>query len=221
MSRITLSDLQSCFDDLQVTTHILRHIRIMLNGVFAYAAKRGIIPLEAPKMVSLIDMVARKEPNYIKRKRFTDREIEWLWNHSEDNMTAKHVLIYIYTGMRFKEFQSITEDDVHDNYIDIVQSKTKAGIRIVPLSDKVLSLLPVERVPAYSDFYYRFNELMKLMGTVHTIHDTRHTFISMLTEAQVDARLIKKIVGHASDDVTEDTYTHLSLESMLEAVNKI
>lgn len=30
----------------------------------------------------------------------------------------------------------------------------------------------------------------------HTPHDTRHTCISLLTEAAVDERLIQQIVGH-------------------------
>ena len=41
-----------------------------------------------------------------------------------------------------------------------------------------------------------------------------------MTEAKVDKRIIRVIVGHKPEDVT-DIYTHLSLETMLEAVNLI
>ena len=55
----------------------------------------------------------------------------------------------------------------------------------------------------------------------HTPHDTRHTCISLLTEAQFDKRFIKKIVGHASGDVTENVYTHIDITILLEQINKI
>jgi site-specific recombinase XerD len=42
----------------------------------------------------------------------------------------------------------------------------------------------------------------------------------MLTEKGVDVRVIKAIVGHKMDDVTA-IYTHISLDTMLEAVNKL
>ena len=41
---------------------------------------------------------------------------------------------------------------------------------------------------------------------------------SMLTEAGVDSRIIKSIVGHKGQDITEH-YTHITLEVKLEAVN--
>ena len=102
-----------------------------------------------------------------------------------------------------------------------MESKTDAGIRDVPLSDKAKSLLPLPPVPGYKTFWKRMHKLSADLGAKHNAHDCRHTFISLLTEAGVDARVIKKIVGHISDDVTEDVYTHISLEAMQEAVNKI
>ena len=100
-----------------------------------------------------------------------------------------------------------------------LKAKTEAGNRIVPLSDKVLSLLQdgqIGDVPSHTTFSARFKEFLPK----NVIHDTRHTFISMMAEAGVDDRIIKSIVGHKTSDITE-VYTHISLEAMLEAVNKI
>ncbi len=55
----------------------------------------------------------------------------------------------------------------------------------------------------------------------HKPHDTRHTCVSLLTTAGVDERLIKKIVGHKGLDVTQVVYTHIEVEELLEAINKI
>lgn len=55
----------------------------------------------------------------------------------------------------------------------------------------------------------------------HRPHDTRHTCVSLLTEAGVDERIIKKIVGHKGQGVTQAVYTHLDRDVKLEAINKI
>ena len=60
--------------------------------------------------------------------------------------------------------------------------------------------------------------MMELLNMEHKPHDTRHTCVSLLTEAGVDERIIKKIVGHKGKSVTETVYTHLDLEIKLEAM---
>ncbi len=55
----------------------------------------------------------------------------------------------------------------------------------------------------------------------HRPHDTRHTCISMLASKKVDDRIIKKIVGHKGQTVTEVVYTHVDLPDKLEAINSI
>lgn len=55
----------------------------------------------------------------------------------------------------------------------------------------------------------------------HRPHDTRHTCVSLLTEAKVDERIVQKIVGHKGQNVTQIVYTHLELPIKLEAINRI
>lgn len=62
---------------------------------------------------------------------------------------------------------------------------------------------------------------MEQMGIDHTPHCTRHTCISMLAEAGVDDRMVKKIVGHKGQGVTQTVYTHFEIEALIEAINKI
>ena len=62
---------------------------------------------------------------------------------------------------------------------------------------------------------------MKMMGMNYTAHNARKTCVSLLTTARVDSRWIKKIVGHSSQDLTEDVYTDIELEPLLEAINLI
>ena len=51
--------------------------------------------------------------------------------------------------------------------------------------------------------------------------DLRHTCISMLTVAGVSDKVIKKIVGHKGQGVTEVVYTHFEIEELIDAINKI
>ena len=95
-------------------------------------------------------------------------------------------------------------------------SKTAAGVRVVPICEKIRSLTPISSVPPSTTFNRYFKDLLP----DHAPHDTRHTFISMMTDKGVDVRIIKAIVGHKMPDVTA-IYTHISLDAMLEAVNKI
>lgn len=55
----------------------------------------------------------------------------------------------------------------------------------------------------------------------HKPHDTRHTCVSLLTAAGVDERIIKKIVGHKGQGVTQVVYTHLEIEELIDSINKI
>mgnify|MGYP002525300111 CR=1 FL=1 len=212
MSELTLPRVQAFFDSLEATAVNVAICKTLLKGMIDYSIKRGLLPVSAKSIMELVEAVPRKETTSSKREAFTKAEIEELWKNKDDKYT-KLILFYIYTGLRFSEL-SIAE--WHEDYLDLKKSKTKAGIRLVPLSDKAKSLLPLPELPGHRVFYdaikYRYN---------HMPHDTRHTFISLMTEAGVDSRLLKKIVGHATDDVTEAVYTHISMEAMLEAINKI
>lgn len=221
ISETTKTELQEYFDNLEVSKSTLKNIKTILRGLYTYSAQRNYVPSTMKKAIDDLDCIARVETKEVKRRIFTKSEIDWLWEHKSDE-TCRVILIYIYTGLRYSELQNLTEEYCHDDYITVRLSKTKAGIRDVPLSDKVKSLLPIEPLEDYQLFRKRFNRVCSQMGTYHTIHDTRHTFVTLLTEANIDPRIIKQVVGHKSrGDVTEEVYTHISMEKCLEAVNKI
>jgi len=216
VSLLDMKYMQHFFDNLEASKDILKHIKIALKGSFEYGAKRGYIPLSYLEMFKLLDIKPTKKTKEVARAVFTPEEIRYLWDHSDDAI-YKVILFYIYTGLRFSELKNA---EWYDDHIHVTKAKTPAGIRDVPLSDKAKSLLPLPEIDYYN-YRYALQLLEKHTGTKHTAHDTRHTFISLMTEAGVDARIIKKIVGHARGDITEDIYTHISLLAMLEAVNKI
>lgn len=127
--------------------------------------------------------------------------------------------------------------NLEERYFKIVASKTAAGIRTAPISEKVhpffeywYNLNDCEYLlstPEGEHFKYRnyydsyWSPLIETLGMKHRPHDTRHTCISMLTVAGVSDKVIKKIVGHKGQGVTEVVYTHFEIEELIDAINKI
>lgn len=208
-------ELQAFFDNGDFSKATLNQTRNMLKMLIEYAVKRGILPISALNLHKAIDYKIKRETRYNPRSVITAEEREMLWQR-RDNETVRIILIFAYTGLRYSELFELAPENIHENYFDIVKSKTEAGKRIVPLSDKVLSLMPFPDIPPHTSLMREFKKILPN----HTIHDTRHTFISMMAEKGIDDRIIKAIVGHSTKDVTE-VYTHISLETMLEAVNKL
>ena len=122
--------------------------------------------------------------------------------------------------------------------ISVIASKTANGIRRVPIADKILPMFKAwykgskcEHLlycPSGTGFDYRnyydsyFTPLMEQLGMTQTPHCCRHTCISMMVEAGVEPTMIKKIVGHSGAmTLTERVYTHLDIEKLVEAINRI
>ena len=145
----------------------------------------------------------------------------------------------IYSGVRVSELLDLKRENVHidEHYFNVVESKTENGIRIVPIVDKTYSFFRkwhddgceyLLHTPEGTHFDYRnyydsyWTPVMELIGCSHKSHDTRHTCISMLTEKEVSPTMIKKIVGHSGAmSLTERVYTHVNVQELLRAINKI
>lgn len=217
----TLPLIQSYFDKLTASKGVLHLIETTLKQCIEYSIKRGMLPIGSGEIMKLVDTQPRKETNHIARRIFTKEERQKLWKHS-DNEWIKLILFYIYTGLRYSELENLTLDCWHDDFIEIRTAKTVSGVREVPLSDCVKELLPLQALTNYNNFRYHFTEALKQIEIYdHKIHDTRHTFITMMTEVETDPRTLKQIVGHRDNDVTEKVYTHITIKKKLEAVNKI
>ena len=54
---------------------------------------------------------------------------------------------------------------------------------------------------------------------IHRPHDCRHTFATLADNANMNKLCIKRIMGHASTDITESTYTHKTIQDLIDAID--
>lgn len=158
---------------------------------------------------------------------------------------ADLILLGAYTGGRIEELCQLRTENIIDEdgvqSFDIVDSKTVAGIRVVPVHPALAAL--VKRlmddskdgylVPSDSKNKYgiRSDLMSKAFGRLKTslgfgkfqvFHSIRKTVVTRLSRAGVAGPLIAELVGHETGTVTFDNYHQgASAAQKLEAISKL
>lgn len=236
---LKIDHIQKIIDESGKNTPTLKKFKILMKALFEYAVIHGIIPKDR-NIVEYLDISKAGNPNALDREPFSKKEIDKLWNVVDGNEYISVVLILIYSGLRIGELLDLKKSNVNltERYIDVVKSKTNAGIRLVPISQKILPFVECwmqkndceylisttdgERM-IYRNYYDTYwKPLLKVYDMdSHRPHDTRHTCVSLLTSAKVDERFIQKIVGHKGQNVTQAVYTHLEIQELVNEIDKI
>lgn len=73
----------------------------------------------------------------------------------------------------------------------------------------------------YDKYRARFKTVIEKFKMNHRPHETRHTFITLAKENNMDEYIIKLIVGHAIKDITEKVYTHRTMEQLNKEIEKM
>lgn len=221
MMDIKLKHLETLVEDKGTSTQIL--IKSTCHKVFKYALKHEWVH-KNPVSDMDVEQVAESEKNI-----FTKEEIDSFWKLSETDEFYELLLILIYTGMRVGELLTMKQANVHEDHM-IGGTKTKAGKdRLIPIHSRIRPFIRKRldgqeylvnnngKHVTYPQFRTPF--VQKVKG--HTIHETRHTFISNLHSAGVNETTIKIIVGHARKDVTGKVYIHKMKDELVEAVERL
>lgn len=223
--KITYHQLQSALDGIPAGYCTRKKCRVLLSQLYKYAIKNAFAETDLSRFVEL----PKHLPVYTK-KPFTARQIGKLWKISETAEGVKDVLILIYTGMRVGEYLALTPRDVNlrQRYIDIKKSKTLAGVRKIPIHNKILPLLTERKAEGkicpcekYDVFRRLFDHALKCLGMHHTPHECRHTLATMLDRSGANETSVKMILGHARTGVTKGVYTHKTLADLRKAINKV
>ena len=231
MLELTTMQLQELFNSVTLAPASKRLLKAVLNQVYKYALKMDIVIKDCSEFLEL-----GKKQAVIERKIFTNEEISKLWKYKELQWVDT-VLIMIYTGLRIGELLTIESKNVDlENRTIRGGIKTDAGKnRIIPINMEILPLIKnrmsLERQYLitgvrgkkllYQNYILFFNKLMEQLNMEHTIHDCRHTFATLLSNADANKISIAKIIGHSSYLTTEKIYTHKDIEELKKAVDLI
>ena len=230
---IKVDDLQDVVDKYKDKSRgTVGNIKTIFFALYEYAMKRQIIEKDISKLIDY----EWSEERHIQHVNFKVDEIKSLWEYINVEY-VDWILIMIYTGLRVSEFCEIKTENVHlnDRYM-IGGKKTAAGIdRVIPLHKKIVPLVKKlydngnkylimsknNCTMNYKTFLEYWNDIMKTVNMNHLPHDTRYTTATLLDNDEANKVCIKKILGHAIQDITDGVYTQKDLPDLLEAIDKI
>ena len=220
---IELEEIESIIDQQQALS-AQKRIKKALSNCYKYAMRYDYVSK------NLADFINVKTEKAAEKVPFTLAEIRELWRFVGTERFDDIPLILLYSGLRISELLELrTENvDIENKTMSIEKSKTAAGIRVVPIHEKIMPFVEKRYNKNNSHLitldgkemtYSQFNRSYWKIKN-HTIHETRHTFITHLQKYSNDAIAIKKIVGHAVSDITEH-YTHRTLDELRAELSKL
>jgi integrase len=220
---------QNWIDNIDLKPNSKRKIRGTVHQMLEYALKNDIVTKNYATGLE-VDGKSEKVGAI-----FTTDEVKTLWKH-QDNPDVRQLLIMIYTGMRIGELLSIHKDQINfeERYIR-GGIKTDAGKdRIIPLHHKIVPLVkeqlgdntwlvqnPVGNALSYRSASLRYNTIMTELGMQHKPHDCRKTAVSIMHSANIPMEVIRIIVGHSGNGVTEKVYLFKQANELVEYTDKI
>lgn len=243
MKDIKVSHLEGTILNAQVGDSTKSRIKSLFNMMYKYAVAHDIVEKNYASV-----MFANGNP--IKRSRtkevvpFSQEEIFLLWDNLDNIAFADMILTGIYSGWRPQELAILKVADIDLEAGTMLGGlKTDAGKnRIVPIHPLIKPLIEnriQEATDMRSEFLFndangqqgtymtydkyrkRFEKVMTYLKLTHRPHETRHTFITKAKACNVDEYILKLIVGHTIDDITEKVYTHRTIDQLRAEMEKI
>lgn len=233
---IKVSDLQAVIAGCGTGQPTQKKVRQIMHNVYRYAVKYQLISASADLSGYVdIDKLKRK----YKKVPFNTRQLNRVKQIADSNDVlapwAKCIVMMCYCGTRPSEFLAVTKADVKlkSRYFIVRDSKTEAGRnRMVPISRKVIgyyewwlsqdgrTLVAVDgKQVSYSKFLKMFYRVCEAARCKHKPHECRHTCATWLDDKGANKLSIKRILGHATTDITDGVYTHKSLAQLKKAID--
>lgn len=197
-----------------------KKVRSLLNQLYSFA----IINDWCSKSYSQYLNIGHNTPKR-PRKVFTTNQINRLWY-----INAEIPLILLYTGLRASELINLKSTDINrkQRYLKVTSSKTKAGIRIIPIHHRIWSFIEsrlsdkwIIKERNYVSLSHTFKLAMRSINAKHTPHDCRHSFATRLDDVGANYNAKRLLLGHASSNVTDGVYTHKSLRQLRKAIEML
>lgn len=225
-TEIRLIHLEETLSELETSDGQKNKLRSYYILLWRYAMKHDIVNKNYGQLIDL-----KRVTKSIIKVPFNKEEIEKLLEN-QGALIVDMILFNCFSGWRPSEMCNIETSRVDlENGVIYGGMKTEAGIdRGVPIHSTIKHIVERYYDPSnkylfggiqYDTYYKKFKRVMASYNMDHTPNEGRHTFITMGKDAKMDEYLLKMIVGHAIDDVTEKYYTHRKIEVLKREIEKI
>lgn len=212
-------------------------IKNLFSKVSKFAMRNDLIEKDYSQF---LEYRKKHEPKREKQI-FTREEIDKLWDNIYKYEEIDTTLVMIYSGLRIGEIMNIKKEnvDLEKWVIKGAGIKTDAGKRrVIPIHSRIYKLLLNRFKFTENEYLFNFSgetkgskqmhyrrALFRIVDELelqyHSAHDCRHTFATLLNNADANGTSIKDLMGHNYFEFTEGTYTHKSIEELRKAIEKI
>lgn len=225
---LTVSDLQRIVDTYAKTFYPARDIKDLLSKLYQLALPDRYVQINLAEYIELPPLNAKE------REAFSQEDVTNLWNdYLAGNWWTGYILLMIYTGMMPGELMCALQSQIDWAGKSIVGAGKKTKERKetpIVLADIILPVLadlcdhtPGNKLIAINkdNFYTKYYQTLDRVGCKRlTPYSCRHSTATALALENIPSSVIQKVMRHARFSTTEQ-YIHVSLEPMLDAINKL
>lgn len=219
-------DYEKAAADCQPTRK--KMISVLISQLYQYALRHEIAEKDYSKLVKFDTRHEKKE-----KRPFTPDEVKELWKR-QGELYADIILVGLYSGFRPSELLELDRTKIKDGCF-VGGMKTENGRnRLVPIHADILPIIKANARKS-ADFHSTrlfcqvggkdisinlFARHLSELCPNHTPHEMRHSFATYARRSGMDPTIIKRILGHALNDVTEGVYTHVDADILIREMEK-
>ena len=218
---------------VKITSLTPLQIQSWLNTITQSRTKESCCQLikEALRVAQQNKLVKENPAEYIKNVKskrkigaaLTPEEQKDFISKLEDTEYKDVFLFLLYSGARRSEALRLEEPDVNyeKKLIHIRGTKTEKSDRYIPLFASLRPLVEGKSGKIFDFLPDTLTRVFKKICPAHKLHDLRHTFATRCIEAGASLKTVQTWLGHASIEMTANTYSHIQSEFEREEANKI
>nr|WP_321266081.1 tyrosine-type recombinase/integrase [uncultured Sulfurimonas sp.] len=230
---IDIKKFQDSIVDKGLKRDTVQLARILLKEVFNLAVLSEIVTINPVSMVGMPKIKYQKK----KQKPFSLDEIDLILSTATGQI-KNFLGISFFTGMRSGELLALKWSDVYFRTDTIIinktvaqgiinSAKTRASERDIEMLPKAKEFLKAQQLQtglkdsyvflnkqnthfsSNDNFYRNYQGILKKLDLEkRTLHNTRHTFASIMLNNGIDPLWVSATLGHDNLQVTLNIYTH-------------
>lgn len=164
---------------------------------------------------------------------------------SVDKHFGLYAFMAVLTGMRREELLALTDADLDfekkeitvskavifkNNQPEVVVPKTEKSSRKIFMSAALIPHIKDKKGYIFGKgdkpmsetaFRRAYDRYRRETGLTVTSHQLRHSYATMLYDAEVDVKTAQQQLGHSKTSTTQDIYTHIWKKRQIEQMNKL